>query len=84
MKINLTDVEIRKVILKRVPRTFALSPAGDEIIEQEETRRPKSAFWHTLAIEYAKSRETEGIGRNEAYREFQRPLAGEFSLHLAA
>ena len=79
-----TNEEIRKIILKRFPRTFAFGPAGDDIIEHEETRGRKSTFWHTLAIEYAKSREAEGISRNEACREFQKRLADEFSLNLAA
>jgi hypothetical protein len=81
---ELNDDQIRDLILERFPRTFSLGPAGDDIVENKETRGPKSAFWHTLAIEYAKSREAEGISRNEACREFQKRLANEFSLNLAA
>ena len=81
---ELKDDQIRDLILERFPRTFAFGPAGEDIVEHEETRGPKSAFWHTLAIEYVKSREAEGISRNEACREFQKRLASEFSLNLAA
>ena len=78
-----SDNEIRQIILKRFPRTFELGPAGDEIIEHEETRGRNPAFWHPLAVEHAKFREAEGINRNEACREFQKRLANEFNINVA-
>lgn len=78
-----TDEEIRELILKRFPRAFELGPAGDEIIEHEETRGRRSSFWHSLAVEYVKGREADGISRNEACREFQKRLANEFSYNVA-
>ena len=80
---SLDDEEIRELILKRFPRAFQLGPAGDEIIEHEETRGRRSSFWHSLAVEHVKSREADGISRNEACREFQRRLASEFNYYVA-
>ncbi len=80
---ELIDDEIRELILKRFPRTFKLGPAGDEIIEHEETRGRRSAFWHQLAIEDVKSREADGISRNEACKKFQQRLAAEFGHHVS-
>ena len=77
-----SDEEIGKRILARFPRTFALGPANDEIIEHHETRGRNSGFWHPLAIEYVKFREAEGVTRNEACREFQQRLATEFSYNV--
>jgi len=79
---SLDDEEIRELILKRFPRAFQLGPAGDEIIEHEETRGRRSPFWHSLAVEHVKSREADGISRNEACREFQRRLASKFNPHF--
>jgi hypothetical protein len=79
---NLTDDEIRDLILDRFPRTFALGPAGDEIIEHDETRGRNSVFWHQLAVEHAKKREANGISRNQACREFQARLENEFSYNI--
>ena len=78
-----TDDEIRELILKRFPRAFELGPAGDEVIEHEETRGRRSLFWHSLAVEHVKGREADGISRNEACREFQKRLAIEFSYYVA-
>ena len=78
-----TDDEIRELILKRFPRAFELGPAGDEVIEHEETRGRSSSFWHSLAVEHVKGREADGISRNEACREFQKRLANEFDYHVA-
>ena len=79
---ELIDDEIRELILKRFPRTFELGPAGDELIEHEETRGRNSSFWHSMAVEHAKYREADGITRDEACREFQKRLATEFSYHV--
>jgi hypothetical protein len=80
---NLTDDEIRILILKRFPRTFEIGPAGDEIIEHQETRGRRPSFWHRLAVEYVKQRETEGITRDEACREFQKQLVTEFNYNVS-
>ena len=80
---ELTDEEIRELILRRFPRAFKLGPAGDEIVEHDETRGRSSSFWHSPAVEYVKGREADGISRNEACREFQKRLANEFSYYVA-
>lgn len=79
---NFNDDDIRQLILKRFPRTFAMGPAGDEVIEHQETRGRKSAFWHQIAIEDVKQREATGISRNQACREFHKRLANEFNYNV--
>jgi hypothetical protein len=78
-----SDEEIRQIILKRFPRTFELGPAGDEIVEHEETRGRKSAFWHQLAIEYVKTHESDFTSRNEVCKRFQKRLAAEFGHNVS-
>ena len=80
---SLNDDQIRELILKQFPRTFELGPAGGEVIEHDETRGRRSSFWHSLAVEHVKSREADGISRNEACREFKKRLASEFSINVA-
>lgn len=80
---TLPNAELRKLLLKRFKRAFELGPAGDEIVEHEETRGRKSAFWHQRAVEYAKHREAEGVSRNQSCREFQQLLATEFNYYIA-
>ena len=81
--ISLTDDEIRESIIQRFPRTFEIGPAGDEIIEHQETRGRSPSFWHRLAVEYVKKRELERITRNEACREFQNKLATEYKYNVS-
>ncbi len=80
---SLTDDEIRELILKQFPRIFQISPANNEIIRHQETRGRKPLFWHRLAVEYVKQRETEDISIDEACREFQKRLAAEFNYNAS-
>jgi len=59
------------------------TPLEIPLEEFEETRGRKSSFWHSLAVEYVKKRETDGCSRNEACREFQKKLTREFNYFIA-
>lgn len=80
--IDESDEEILKIIKARFPRTFEMGPSEDVEDDFVETRGRKSAQWHDLAIEYAIKRETEGVSRNEACREFKKKLEENLNYHV--
>jgi hypothetical protein len=80
-----SDKEIRDKILKRFVSIFETGPPSteDRIDEIKDPRgRKRDKVWHQLAIAYSKDKESIGISRRQACREFHEILISKHNHHV--